>query len=367
MMKKSIFWLLLLTFLFQSAEGKVYRFLVGTYTQNTVSEGIYAIFFDNKNEFCKVQLAANNIKNPSFLAFSPHQNFVYAVNESGLESRITSFRLIAASGKLYFVNDVNADGSDPCFISASEHHIVSANYSSGSVCVFKRNRDGSIGESVQKIQFTGHGIDSIRQKSSHVHQTIFSPCGQFLLINDLGTDFIRSFRYLPEKLQNCLSPVDSLKVKPGSGPRHLTFSKDGKYLYLLHELDGTISIIGFNHGKFVLSVETSLVTNKDLKTGAADIHISPDGKFLYATNRGEANNITCFKILKNGLLEFVEQISTQGKGPRNFVITKDGNYLLVGNQYSDKIVVFKRDRKSGKLIDTKIRMEVGAPVCLLEY
>ncbi|HOH56008.1 MAG TPA: lactonase family protein [Paludibacteraceae bacterium] len=367
MMKKSVFFLLLFSTFFQLAEGKVYRFLVGTYTQNTVSEGIYSINFDAESGVFKIQLAATDVDNPSFLAFSPDRNFVYAVNELGFESRITSFRFDAPSGKLYFINDVNADGSDPCFISASEHHIITANYSSGSACVFKRNRDGSIGESVQKIQFEGHGIDSSRQKSPHVHQTIFSPCGQFLLINDLGTDFIRSFLYFPEKLQNCLSPFDSLKVKPGSGPRHLAFSKDRKYLYLLHELDGTISIIRFNKGNLEFSGETSLVTNKNLKTGAADIHISPDGKFLYATNRGESNNITCFRIQKNGSLEFVEQIPTQGNGPRNFVITKDGNYLLVGNQYSDKIVVFKRDRKSGKLTDTEIRMEVGAPVCLLEY
>ncbi len=366
-MKKSVFFLLLFSTFFQLAEGKVYRFLVGTYTQNTVSEGIYSLSFDTESEVSNIQLAATNMDNPSFLAFSPDKNFVYAVNEFGIESKIASFRFDATSGKLSFINRVEANGSDPCFIAASKQHIITANYSSGSACVFKRNRDGSIGETVQKIQFNGRSIDSIRQSNSHVHQTIFCPNVHFLLINDLGTDFIHSFRYVPKRSDNCLVPYDSLNVKPGSGPRHLTFSKDGKFIYLLHELDGTISIIGFNKGKLLFCGENSVVTNKKLKTGAADIHISPDGKFLYATNRGEANNITCFKILKNGLLEFVEQNSTQGKGPRNFAITKDGHFLLVGHQYSDEIVVFKRDRENGKLMDTKIRIKIGAPVCLLEY
>jgi 6-phosphogluconolactonase len=366
-MKKSFLLVLCLLFLFQSGEGKIYRFLVGTYTQNTVSEGIYSLSFDAESGVCKIELAATNVDNPSFLAFSPDKNFVYAVNESGTESKIASFRFDATSGKLSFINRVEANGSDPCFITASKQHVITANYSSGNACVFKRNSDGSIGETVQKIQFNGHSIDSMRQTSSHVHQTIFSPNGHFLLINDLGTDLIHSFRYVPNRSENCLLPYDSLKVKPGSGPRHLTFSKDGKFVYLLHELDGTIFIIGFNKGKLLFYGENSVATNKKLKTGAADIHISPDGKFLYATNRGEANNITCFKILKNGLLEFVEQNSTQGKGPRNFAITKDGHFLLVGNQYSDEIVVFKRDRENGKLMDTKIRIKIGAPVCLLEY
>jgi 6-phosphogluconolactonase len=147
----------------------------------------------------------------------------------------------------------------------------------------------------------------------------------------------------------------------------LTFSKDGKYIYLLHELDGTVSVIRYQDGKLKFINENTVARKSNIKTGAADIHISPDGNFLYATNRGSANDITCFAIEKDAKLRFVEQISVEGISPRNFSITKDGRYILVANQRSNQIVVFKRDKKSGKLIDTDIRVDVGAPVCIQEY
>ncbi|MBX9806852.1 MAG: lactonase family protein, partial [Flavobacteriaceae bacterium] len=157
-----------------------------------------------------------------------------------------------------------------------------------------------------------------------------------------------------------------MDVKSGSGPRHLTFSKDGKFVYVLQELDGTITSFSYTDGILKKASETTVVA-PDFKgdIGAADIHISPDGKFLYATNRGTANDISAFKILKNGKLEFVQRTSTLGKGPRNFAIDPTGNFLLVGHQYTNDIVIFKRDKTTGILTNTGKKIELCSPVCLV--
>jgi 6-phosphogluconolactonase len=170
----------------------------------------------------------------------------------------------------------------------------------------------------------------------------------------------------PNSATEVLKLKSSMDVKPGSGPRHLIFSKDGKYVYVLQELDGTITSFSYANGILNKVSETTVVAS-DFKgdIGAADIHISPDGKFLYATNRGTANDISAFKMLKNGKLEFVQRTSTLGKGPRNFTIDPTGNFLLVGHQYTNDIVIFKRDKKTGSITATGKKIELCSPVCLV--
>ncbi len=174
------------------------------------------------------------------------------------------------------------------------------------------------------------------------------------------------YQYNANSAAEVLKLKSSNEVKPGSGPRHLIFSKDGKFVYLLQELDGIVTSFSYADGIMEKISETTVVAS-DFKgdIGAADIHISPDGKFLYATNRGTANDISAFKILKNGKLEFVQRTSTLGKGPRNFNIDPTGNFLLVGHQYTNTIVIFKREKKSGMLIDTGKKIELCSPVCLV--
>jgi 6-phosphogluconolactonase len=158
----------------------------------------------------------------------------------------------------------------------------------------------------------------------------------------------------------------TVTVESGSGPRHLTFSKDGKFVYLLQELNGALSVFSFANGQLNKIQETTILA-KDFKgnfTGA-DIHISPDGQFLYASNRGEANTISIFKILKNGQLQPQSVVSSLGKGPRNFVIDPTGKFLLVAHQYSNDVVVFKRDLISGAITDSGKRLELCSPVCLI--
>ena len=367
-MKKAILFFVFVFVVFKMlAVENVYDFLIGTYTKGTSSKGIYTVRCDMNNAKFDLNLAATDLSNPSFLALSEDKNFVYAVSESGDQSKVYAFTFDAISGKLNLINKVAAGDLGPCHISMTEKHIVTANYSGGSICVFNREMDGSLSEVAQKNVYTGRSIDSTRQTQPHLHQTVFSNDEKVLLVNDLGTDLVRTYLYDKDAKVAILTALDSIKVKLGSGPRHTTMSEDGRFAFVLSEMDGTITTMAYNAGKLTKLHETSIVRKSDIKTGAADIHISPDAKFLYATNRGTANDITCFSIGGDGALTFVEQTFVLGVGPRNFAITKDGKYIFIGNQGCSIISIFKRDLNTGKIEDTGKGIDVGAPVCILEY
>jgi len=194
----------------------------------------------------------------------------------------------------------------------------------------------------------------------------FSPDQKYVLAVDLGIDKIMVYQYDPNSANEVLKFHNSVSVPAGGGPRHLTFSKDKKYLYVLQELDGSLVTFRYENGSLEKVFETSIFPNGYTgKIQSADIHISPDGKFLYATNRGEMGQITHFKIKKKGKLDYIEQRSTQGIGPRNFAIDPTGDFLLVAHQYSNDIVVFKRDKKTGSLTPTGNKIDLCSPVCLV--
>lgn len=367
-MKKAILFFVFIFLVFKGlAVENIYDFLIGTYTKGSSSKGIYTVHCDMNNAKFELKLAAGDLSNPSFLSLSDDKKFVYAVSESGEQSKVYAFKFDVDSGKLNKINEVAAGDLGPCHVSMSDNHIVTANYSGGSICVFNRQMDGSLNELAQKIIYTGRSIDSTRQTKPHLHQTIFSNDKKVLLVNDLGTDLVRSYLYAEDALSTILIAHDSIKLKTGSGPRHSVMSQDGRFVFVLSEMDGTLTTLDYRAGKLTKIHETSIVRKSDIKTGAADIHIAPDGNFLYATNRGTANDITCFRIEENGALSFVEQTFVLGVGPRNFAITKDGKYIFIGNQQCGTISIFKRDLNTGKIEDTGSGIDVSAPVCILEY
>ena len=348
------------------AQDKNYHFLVGTFTTNTPAKGIYTLTLSKSDLKSDVQLLAEAL-DPSFLCLSKNKKKVYAVSERGAKSSVAAYNF-KNKKQLVLLNKVDAGSvTDPCHIALTDKHVVTANYSGGSIFVYNRNPDGTLSEVIQKIQHVGKSVHPTRQTKPHTHQVVFSPDGKFLLTNDLGIDKVLVYKYDKKNTETPLSPFDTLAVKLGSGPRHLTFDKSGTNIFLLQELDGTISSIKFDNGKLTLIDTTSVVLKPNIQTGAADIHISPDGRFLYATNRGTANDISCFCILNSGRLEFVQQVSVEGEGPRNFTITNDGKLVLVGNQRTNQISIFTRDAASGKLTFTGKKVDVGAPVCILEY
>lgn len=355
----------LLLALSQVFQAQSYRFLVGTYTSPGKSQGIYTYVLDGKTGVVTQKSVTTGVSNPSYLCLSSDKKFVYSVNESSEGSAANAFAFDEASGKLTLLNRSLTNGKGPCFISCTKNHVFTANYGGGSLSVFARNADGSLSDLKQKIQHVGSSVNLERQAEPHVHQIVIN--NNFVFTNDLGTDQVTVYQYHPKAVSNVLTSWDTLNVKPGSGPRHLAFSRDGKKAYLVQELDGTVSVLSVKNGTLELLQEISLMSEPNQKAWAADIHLSPDGKFLYATNRAPANNITCFYVLPNGRLENLFQVSTRGDGPRNFAITPDGKYVLVAHQFSNNIVIFERDKKTGALTDTGERIDVGAPVCVVFY
>ncbi|MFV8393541.1 lactonase family protein [Flavobacterium sp. LB2P6] len=366
-MKKS-FVVVLLIFIFTSVQAQKNKFnlLIGTYTQSCDSKGIYVYDFDSKTGDFSFKNATEKVINPSYLTVSKENDFIYSVNEFGAESTVSSFSYNPSSGKLDLINKQSSKGADPCYIINDDKNVIVANYSGGNISVFEKNNDGSLAKAKQVIQHYGKGINVQRQEGPHVHMVHFSPDKKFVLSNDLGNDKVYTYAYNPNAASTVLELKDSISVKSGSGPRHLTFSKDGKFVYLLQELDGALTVFSYSNG-ILKKIDETTILEKDFKGtfSSADIHISPDGKFLYTSNRGEANNITIFKILKNGKLQLKGQSSTLGKGPRNFAIDPTGNFLLVAHQYTNDIVIFKRNKTSGALTDTGKRIALCSPVCLV--
>lgn len=351
----------------QNNETSKSNLIIGTYTQPGKSEGLYVYEFNSIAGELTYKARAAGIVNPSYLTISDDQQFVYAVNETGRETPggVSSFKFDALSGELKFLNKVNSMGDDPCYISIDKkgENVFVGNYSGGNLSAFEVLPDGSLSEASQVIQHEGSSENKSRQEKPHVHSTVISPDHRYLFAADLGTDKVYSYRIRNGNLKAHQPPFT--EAAPGSGPRHLVFHPQGKMAYLIHELTGEVSVYDYKKGVLYPIQSISMMTpDFKGKVGAADIHVSPDGKFVYASNRGDANELVIYSIGKDGRLSLAGRQSTLGKGPRNFAIDPSGNYLLAANQNSDEIVVFKRDLKSGLLTDTGKRISIGQPVCL---
>ncbi len=240
------------------------------------------------------------------------------------------------------------------------------NYSGGNLLSIPLNSDGSFRTDVQNIHHEGSSVNKQRQEKPHVHSVVLSPDNRYLMVADLGTDKVNVYNVdvtKPKALTPAATPFTS--TKPGGGPRHLTFLPNGKYAYLALELEASVVAFDYKDGKLT-SKQTVSMLKPDFKgsVSAADIHVSPDGKFLYASNRGEANEVAIFSIDGKGSLTLVGHQHVLGKTPRNFAIDPSGNFLLAANQESNSVIIFKRDQKTGLLTPTGKKIEVGKSVCL---
>lgn len=362
MWKINLYIIVLFSFMSTIAQETNLKFLVGTCTKACKSDGIYVYDLNLKTGITSLKSQTSKIVNPSYMTLSPDNRMVYAVNETGAESTISSFKYDKASSALTFVNKQKAEGIDPCYIINDDKNVLTANYSSGSISVFKKSKTGSLTAASQVILHKGKSKNAERQSSPHVHQVQFSPDGKFVLATDLGTDKIYIYHYNASSEKEVLTIKDSVSLKRGAGPRHLTFSPNGKYVYLLQELDGGIIVFNYHEGNLQKREETQIVDD-DFKgeIGAAAIHFSPDGKYLYATNRGSVNDITVFTVQTDGRLNYKASYPSDGNGPRDFAIDPTGAYLLVANQNSNVITIYKRDLISGKLSLLPNKIEVCSP------
>lgn len=344
--------------------------LVGTY-DSPKSEGIYVYSFDQMDGSAK-EVSHIKISNPSFITISPNKKYVYAVNENadknGKGGEVSAFAFNKKTRSLEFLNKQSSQGNHPCYITIHKKGkwIIAGNYSSGNFAILPVEKNGRVGKASTVIQHDGKGTDSTRQKSPHVHATVFNKTHKKLYVTDLGTDKIMCYDFDPKTGNIQPSGQKFISTEPGSGPRHIDISNNGKFIYLVKEMAGSLSV--FANIKNELSLVQTISTLPPSYTGSAgsaDIHISPDGNFLYVSNRASSNTIAIFKInQKNGQLNLIGHQSTNGLTPRNFNFDPSGNFLLVANQNSNEIVVFKRNVQSGLLTDTGNRINVGKPVCL---
>jgi 6-phosphogluconolactonase len=344
--------------------------LIGTYTSGK-SEGIYVYKFNTKtgdNSF----LSLAKTSNPSYLAVAPNKKMVYAVNENADSTMHTIGGNISAfsfkNGKLTEVNKKPSGGKHPCYVAVDKtgKWVFAGNYTSGTIGLLKTKKDGSLAELQQTIQLTGSGPNKERQLSPHVHTTFLTADNKNLLVSDLGTDKLMTYNFNAAK--GSLLPSKTNTVTPGGGPRHLDIHPNDKYVYLVLEMTGEIVAYKKFGTANLQEIQTISAQPPYIRTSnisGADIHISPDGNFLYSSNRGNANTIAIFSINKNtGLLTPAGQQPTAGLKPRNFNFSPGGDFLLVANQESSNIVIFKVDKKKGLLTDTGKKIDVPNPVCI---
>jgi len=369
MRKISLFICLAICFITGIAQKNENYLLVGTYTDGK-SEGIYVYRFNSSTgDFDSVSMIKTS--NPSFLAVSPDEKFVYAVHENannGKGGEVAAFAFDKQTGKLSFINQQLSGGDHPCYVSVDKtgKWVAAANYTSGTLSVLPINKNGGLDSATTVIQHEGYSVNSERQQGPHVHSTVFSKDNKYLFAADLGIDKLVIYSFNEKTGTLVETDPGFVMTEAGAGPRHFTFHPNNKFVYLIEELTGTISSYRYSNGRFELLQDISALPADYMgPIGSADIHTSPDGKFLYASNRGESNTIAIFNINpKTGWLSLVDHQSTLGKTPRNFNFDPSGNFLLAANQNSDQIVIFKTDKKTGLLRDTGKRISVGKPVCI---
>jgi 6-phosphogluconolactonase len=369
-MKKIASLLVFLYCISAAAQNQNYL-LVGTYTSGK-SEGIYVYKFNTTTgDFSLVSTAKSS--NPSFLAVSPNKKFVYAVNENSdstkftMGGKVSAFSFNNVDGKLTELNEMTSGGKHPCYVAVDKtgQWLFAGNYTSGSIGLLHVNKDGSLDSVRDVIQHSGNGPNKERQLGPHVHSTNLSADNKFLYVPDLGIDKVMIYSF--NNKTGALKPGTPASSLPGSGPRHFDFSLNKKYAYLMEELSGTVVSYKIKSDGSLELNQRIIAHPADFKgvVGSADIHVSPDGKFLYCSNRGDENTITIFSInTANGKLKLVGYQSTLGKTPRNFNFDPSGNFLLVANQNTDDIFIFKIDKKTGLLKDTGKKIAVPNPVCI---
>lgn len=349
-----------------------FNLVIGTYT-NSGSKGvyIYRLLTDSGELVHLNEITA--IKNPSYLCAAGHdeQTRLYAVSETSDEAKgsVSAFQLNTASGIASLINRREFEDKGACHVTVGkdEQHLFIANYISGNLVVLPLSENGFINTPVQRFTYQGSGPNRERQQQPHAHAAVLTPDNKYLFCTDLGTDQLHVYRYDPLSTIP-LSPAspDFISLPPGSGPRHLTFSGDSRFMYLITELTGHIMVFHHQHGKLELlqSVPTAPEGFQG-DVGGADVVLSPDERFLYASIRGELDEILAYEVDQlDGTLKFIQRISSHGKSPRSIVVDPSRRFLLAANQNSDNVTMFKLNLSTGELVFTGREIQISSPACL---
>jgi len=347
---------------------------VGTYTEDTKSDGIYLVRMDPRSGKLRRVGAVNAGANPSFLAIHPNGRVLYAVNEVDKQNGrstggVSAFAIATNTGELTRRNEQPSEGAAPCYVSVDRSGRVAlvANYNGGSIALLPIETDGSLAPASHVVHHTGSGPNAERQEAAHAHCIVADPSNRFVLAADLGAD--RVFVYSLDLEGRSLRHVEGgdAIMRPGAGPRHIAFHPTLPLVFVANELDSTVATLRFDAERGALSPLDARSTLPAGWTGTnfpADIHIAPSGRALYVSNRGH-NSLAVFSVAEStGALALEQVVSTEGDWPRNFTLDPTGRWLLVANQRSDSIVVFACDQKSGRLTPTRERIALPSPVCL---
>jgi 6-phosphogluconolactonase len=344
------------------------KFYVGTFTSEG-AKGIYLCEFDSENGKIELKQTFTGIDNPNFLKLSPDKKFMYVVKRAPKEVEPTGGYIsayeVGKNGTLKFINKQLSHGADPCHVDISPNgkYAAVANYGGGSTALFPVNSNGSLLPASSVIVNEGSGFDKSRQTKPYAHSIKFSPFDNKVFSADLGTDQINIFELEDNKLvQNGQKFV---KLQPGAGPRHFEFYPEGNFIYVISELNSTITAIK-KVGEIWETVQVISTLPADFKgkSYCADIHISADGKYLYGSNRGH-NSIAVFEINnETKKLKLTGLVPVLGDWPRNFSLSPDGTFMLVANQKSGNITVFKINKTTGIPEFTENQIKIPAPVCI---
>lgn len=334
--------------------------LVGTYT-NDKSKGIYKLTLNNETGEIKNKKLLVELENPSFLAISENGEKVYAIQEN-VKGKVFSFKWNKDKTELIEISNVSTNGMHPCYVSLNddENLLSVGNYSSGNVSIYQLEKNGEFNNQFQTMQHIGKGTFLPRQEKPHAHCTKFYK-NNFLFAVDLGIDEIIGYSKDSNKLDKGKTV---LKSSSGDGFRHLTFHPKKNVAYVTTEFTNSIIVskINENTGNFTQIQKISMLPKSySEESFAADIHLSNDGKFLYASNRGN-NSIATYSVNDDGVLTLINHTDVEGNWPRNFGLSKDNKFLIVANQFSNNITVFKRDLKLGTLTYTDFQTELSVPV-----
>ncbi len=347
---------------------------VGTYT-NRESKGIYKFSFDKKTGLVEHGTLIAPSVNPSFLAVHPSGNWLYAVNEvtefDGEQSgAVSAFSIAPETGELLLLNQKPSKGGAPCHISvdASGKWALVANYLGGNVAVFPIQEGGVLGDAVSVVNHEGSSVNERRQEAPHAHSINMDPANQHAIVADLGIDRVMAYDLNADTGVLTPAPAPFAAIEPGAGPRHFAFHPSGDYAFVINELNSTMSSLKYNAetGEMTtLATVSTLPAAFEGNNSCADIHVSPDGRFVYGSNRGHNSIVIASFDDQSGALEVVGHESTRGETPRNFNLDPAGKFLLVANQNSDSIFVFRRDQETGLLTSTGQHIEAPEPVCLV--
>jgi 6-phosphogluconolactonase len=336
---------------------------IGTYTKGE-SKGVYSFTLDTDASKLGEVKAVAELDNPTYVTVSNDNNTLYAVVKEGNEGGVASYTINTQTGELSKINSQVIEGASPCHVSVDSENrqVVTANYHKGSIESYLVDENGSVNPAVSNMEHTGKGPHE-RQEKPHTHFSGFTPDEKYVIAVDLGIDKVITYKNENGKLEE----AHSLLVKAGSGPRHITFHPNGKFAYVMTELSNEVITLSYNAEtgiftelQYIPTIPADFTENSQ---GSA-IHISSDGRFVYAGNRGH-DSIAIFSVNQDsGELTLVEYTSTEGNWPRDFVLDPSESFIVASNQESSNLVLFSRDKETGKLTLVQSDVSVPDPVCV---